>query len=115
MLGICARGGYTSYAAQCDICVRAQATVSAAGVGRMTPNGGLHEEHKENSEAIAAALKAAGEWRTQEANRPTSGSPAMFEIDKPKSGLSLQRCSGLLRYQARPAPSLRSLGATYEL
>lgn len=60
MLGICASGGYTSYAAQSDIRVRALATVSAACVGRMTRNGGLHEKNVENVEAIAAALKTAG-------------------------------------------------------
>ena len=31
----------------------------------MTRNGGLHEENKENPEAIKAALTAAGEWRTK--------------------------------------------------
>lgn len=68
VLGICASGGYTSYAAQSDSRIRALATVSAACVGRMTRNGSLHEGMKENPEAIAAALKIAGEWRTNVAN-----------------------------------------------
>lgn len=84
MLGICASGGYTSYAAQSDIRVRALATVSAACVGRMTRNGGLHEENKESPEAIAGALEAAGAWRTQEAIGPHQEAPPMFEIDQSK-------------------------------
>ena len=75
-------GGYTSYAAQSDSHVRALATVSAACVGRMTRNGGLHKENsKENSEAIAGALQAAGQWRTSEANGPHAEAPRMFSLD----------------------------------
>lgn len=82
MLGICASGGYCSYAAQSDGRVKALATVSAACVGRMTRHGGLHEENnKEVPEAIAGALKAAGEWRTKEAIGPHSDAPAMFSTD----------------------------------
>jgi len=81
VLGICASGGYTSYAAQSDSRIRALATVSAACVGRMTRNGGLHEGNKENTEAIAGALKMAGEWRTNEANGLHAEVPQMFKTD----------------------------------
>lgn len=84
VLGICASGGYTSYTAQSDSRIKALATVSAACVGRMTRNGGLHEHNnKEQPEAIAGALKAAGDWRTQEAKAHWShaDAPAMFSID----------------------------------
>jgi fermentation-respiration switch protein FrsA (DUF1100 family) len=82
VLGICASGGYTSYAAQSDSRVWALATVGAACVGRMTRNGGLHKENsKENSEAIAGALQAAGQWRTSEANGPHTEAPRMFSTD----------------------------------
>ena len=82
VLGICASGGYTSCAAQSDSRIRALATVSAACVGRMTRNGGLHEgNNKESPEALAGALQAAGEWRTQEANSPHSKAPRMFSTD----------------------------------
>jgi dienelactone hydrolase len=83
MLGICASGGYTSYATQSDIRIKALATVSAACVGRMTRNGGLHEDNKENREAIDAALKAAGAWRTHEATKHQEA-PVMFEVDPSK-------------------------------
>ena len=84
VLGICASGGYTSYAAQSDSRIKALATVSAACVGRMTRNGGLHEQNnQEQPEAIAGALKAAGDWRTHEAEAGWSHTnpPAMFSTD----------------------------------
>ena len=82
VLGICASGGYTSYAVQSDSRIKALATVSAACVGRMTRNGGVHKENdKENPQAIAGALQAAGKWRTQEANGPPSEAPPMFSSD----------------------------------
>ncbi|KNG87083.1 X-Pro dipeptidyl-peptidase (S15 family) protein [Aspergillus nomiae NRRL 13137] len=82
VLGICASGGYTSYAAQSDSRIRALATVSAACVGRMTRNGGLHKENnKEVPQAIAGALQAAGQWRASLANNPNVEPPAMFSSD----------------------------------
>ncbi|ETN36940.1 uncharacterized protein HMPREF1541_07927 [Cyphellophora europaea CBS 101466] len=84
VLGICASGGYTSYAAQSDCRIRALATVSAACVGRMTRDGGLHEENsnKEDSQAIAGALKAAGNWRVDEMLAPVhQQAPKMFSVD----------------------------------
>lgn len=84
VLGICASGGYTSYAAQSDSRIKAIATVSAACVGRMTRNGGVHEANKESPEAIAGALQAAGQWRTSEANNgPHADAPRMFPADLP--------------------------------
>ncbi|KAJ6035835.1 X-Pro dipeptidyl-peptidase (S15 family) protein [Penicillium herquei] len=81
VLGICASGGYTSYAAQSDSRIKALATVSAACVGRMTRNGGLHKENnKEVPQAIAGALQAAGQWRTNVAKAPIEA-PAMFSSD----------------------------------
>ncbi|KAE8160611.1 Alpha/Beta hydrolase protein [Aspergillus tamarii] len=79
VLGICASGGYTSYAAQSDSRIRALATVSAACVGRMTRNGGVHEHNKENAEAITGALQYAGQWRTNVASGAPSEAPAMFD------------------------------------
>ncbi|KIX97489.1 uncharacterized protein Z520_06941 [Fonsecaea multimorphosa CBS 102226] len=82
VLGICASGGYSSYAAQSDGRIKALATVSAACVGRMTRNGGLHRENdKENLQAVAAALQGAGQWRTKEANGDHSEAPPMFSTD----------------------------------
>lgn len=82
VLGICASGGYSSYAAQSDLRIKALATVSAACVGRMIRNGGLHKENnKENPEAIAGALQAAAQWRTQEANGDHNRAPPMFPTD----------------------------------
>lgn len=79
MLGICASGGYASYAAQSDSRIRALATVSAACVGRMTRNGGVHEHNKENAQAIAGALQYAGQWRTGVAAGEPGAAPAMFD------------------------------------
>ncbi|KFY01003.1 hypothetical protein O988_02978 [Pseudogymnoascus sp. VKM F-3808] len=85
VLGICASGGYTSYAAQSDSRIKALATVSAACVGRMTRNGGLYEKNdKENPEAIAGALQAAAQWRTSQANGPKTEAPPMFPTDPAK-------------------------------
>ncbi|KAL4805216.1 alpha/beta-hydrolase [Aspergillus unguis] len=82
VLGICASGGYTSSAAQSDSRIKALATVSAACVGRMTRNGGLHEENnKEAPQAIAGALQAAGQWRTSVAQNPHAEPPPMFSAD----------------------------------
>jgi fermentation-respiration switch protein FrsA (DUF1100 family) len=82
VLGICASGGYASYAAQSDLRIKALASVSAVCVGRMTRNGGLHEENnKEVPRAINGALQAAGQWRTQEARGPHSEGPPMFSSD----------------------------------
>lgn len=81
VLGICASGGYTSYAAQSDSRIRALATVSAACVGRMTRNGGVHEENKENPDAIAGVLKFAGQWRTDEASGSHTEVQPMFNAD----------------------------------
>ncbi|KAI5458258.1 Alpha/Beta hydrolase protein [Mariannaea sp. PMI_226] len=82
VLGICASGGYTSYAAQSDTRIKALGTVSAACVGRMTRNGGLYESNnKESPEAIAGALKAAGDWRTTHANDLKAQAPRMFETE----------------------------------
>lgn len=82
MLGICASGGYTSYAAQSDIRIKALGTVSAACVGRMTRNGGLYESNnKESPEAIIGALKVAGDWRTAHADNANSEAPKMFPTE----------------------------------
>lgn len=82
LLGICASGGYTSYVAQSDLRVKALATVSAACVGRMTRNGGLHREHnKESKQAIDGALQAAAQWRDKEAQGPHQEAPKMFNAD----------------------------------
>lgn len=79
VLGICASGGYTSYAAQSDSRIKALATVC---VGRMTRNGGLHKENdKESAAAIAGALQAAGQWRTSVANGSHTEPPPMFSSD----------------------------------
>ncbi|TPX14113.1 uncharacterized protein E0L32_000507 [Thyridium curvatum] len=82
MLGICASGGYTSYAAQSDTRIKALGTVSAACVGRMTRNGGLYESNKKESpDAIIGALKAAGDWGTSHAGNTKSEAPKMFQTE----------------------------------
>jgi fermentation-respiration switch protein FrsA (DUF1100 family) len=48
----------------------------------MTRNGGLHEENnKEVPQAIAGALQAAGQWRTDAANGPPVEPPPIFSTD----------------------------------
>lgn len=85
VLGICASGGYTSFVAQSDSRVKALATVSAACVGRMTRNGGLHKENnKESPQAIAGALQVAAQWRTSVANGSQVEPSPMFSSDVTK-------------------------------
>ncbi|KAL7796008.1 Alpha/Beta hydrolase protein [Trichoderma ceciliae] len=88
LLGICASGGYASYATQSDSRIKCLATVSAACVGRMTRNGGVHQHNRENPQAIATALEGAGQWRSNAAKNPTSKpeAPVMFETDPSKVG-----------------------------
>ncbi|KAK5992248.1 hypothetical protein PT974_05649 [Cladobotryum mycophilum] len=87
LVGICASGGFASYAAQSDSRIKVIATVSAVCIGRMTRNGGVHEHSKETPEAISGALQAAGQWRNGHANNkpsPLSETPAVFELDPAK-------------------------------
>lgn len=85
VLGICASGSYTSYAAQSERRIKALATISAACVGRMTRNGGLHESNNtEDSKAISGALEGAAQWRTNEARGQSADVPPMFTTDSEK-------------------------------
>ncbi|GES57732.1 X-Pro dipeptidyl-peptidase (S15 family) protein [Aspergillus terreus] len=79
VLGICASGGYTSYAAQSDARIKALATISAACVGRMTRTGGVQEHKREDAAAIAGALEYAAQWRTSAAKGARADAPQMFD------------------------------------
>lgn len=76
VLGICASGGYASYAAQSDVRIKAVATVSAADVGRMVRNGGvLPSCTKEVPEAENGARQGAAQYRTEAALAKNEGKP----------------------------------------
>lgn len=79
VLGICASGGYTSYATQSDARIKALATISAACVGRMTRTGGVQEHKREDVAAISGALEYAAQWRTAAANGARADAPQMFD------------------------------------
>ncbi|GFZ46654.1 hypothetical protein JCM24511_03874 [Saitozyma sp. JCM 24511] len=79
VLGICASGGYTSFAAQSDSRIKALATVSGACVGRMTRNGGFGPD--ENRAAIQAAVDGAGQYRTALARGQAPAIQPMFPQD----------------------------------
>lgn len=64
-LGLCASGGYVSFAAQTDTRMRAVATVSGADFGRLLREG-LQPAGAVTREQLAGQLKGANEMRTLE-------------------------------------------------
>lgn len=79
VLGICASGGYASFAAQSDSRIKALATVSGACVGRMTRNGGFGPD--ENKAAIQAVVEGSGQYRTAAAKGQPPAIQPMFPQD----------------------------------
>ena len=80
VVGICASGGYTSYATQGDGRIKALATVSAVCVGRMMRSGSVHPNVPENPEAIKALHLAAGQWRNADATNHAPPTQPAFPV-----------------------------------
>lgn len=80
VLGICASGGYSSYATQGDSRIKALVTVSAVCVGRMMRNGSVHPSQKENPEAINALHQAAAQWRNAEIKHENKSTQPTFPV-----------------------------------
>lgn len=82
LLGICASGGYTSFATQSDLRIKALVTISAVCVGDMTRRGGVRESNEDfNGAAIQQALQAAAAWRTDVANGEHPDTPILLDTN----------------------------------
>ncbi|KAL9597937.1 MAG: hypothetical protein Q9219_004827 [cf. Caloplaca sp. 3 TL-2023] len=83
VLGICASGGYASFATQTDPRIAALATVSATCTGHLTRAGGV-VTHKATDPPppppiITATLHAASQWRTAHSAGQNPASPKLFD------------------------------------
>ncbi|PYI17340.1 alpha/beta-hydrolase [Aspergillus violaceofuscus CBS 115571] len=115
VLGICAAGGYATFAAQTDVRLRAVATVSAACVGELVRRGGSLAQHAVNPDILEMQLALAAKDRTTTTTTTTTTITAVTPNQKDDKDEGLVRMLPQRYEDLSPdaPPAMRDFAAYY--